>query len=121
MPHTEAVSHALSHENRADHPVVLRLQRQVANGFVLYANYKHYHRQTYGPLFSELHRMFDEFAKDVIETIDDMTERIRMIGQDVQNIQLQQMQEAANVHSAGRDQSCREMVEEAERQPPARY
>jgi len=30
MPHTEAVSHALSHENRADHPVVLHLLRRVA-------------------------------------------------------------------------------------------
>jgi hypothetical protein len=32
------------------------------------------------PLFPDVHLMFDEFAKDVLETIDEMAERIRMIG-----------------------------------------
>jgi len=41
----------VSQENREDHPVVRHLQRQVANALVLYANYKHYHWQTFGPLF----------------------------------------------------------------------
>jgi starvation-inducible DNA-binding protein len=58
--------------------------------------------------------MFDEFAKDVLDTIDEMAERIRMIGQDVENVQLKQMQEAANVHSAAAGQSMREMIEEAD-------
>jgi starvation-inducible DNA-binding protein len=57
--------------------------------------------------------MFDEFANQTIETIDEMAERIRMIGQDIQNVQLKQMQEAANVHSAVEGQSMREMMEEA--------
>src|SRR6516165_10737671 len=103
----------VSQENREDHPVVQHLQIQVANAFVLYANYKHYHWQTFGPLFRDLHLMFDEFAKDVLETIDPMAERIRMIGQDVQNAQLKQMQEAAEVHSSVPGQSMREMIEEA--------
>ena len=68
------------------------LQRQVANAFVLYANYKHYHWQTFGPFFWDLHLMFDEFATDVLGTVDELAERIRMIGQDVQNAQLKQMQ-----------------------------
>jgi starvation-inducible DNA-binding protein len=58
--------------------------------------------------------MFDEFAKDVIETIDEMAERIRMIGQDIDNVHLKQMQEAANIQSAGHGQSMREMIEEAD-------
>jgi starvation-inducible DNA-binding protein len=37
-----------------------------------------------------------------------------MIGQDVRNVHLTQMQEAANVHSAGAGQSVKEMVDEAE-------
>jgi starvation-inducible DNA-binding protein len=93
---------------------VQHLQRQVANAFVLYANYKHYHWQTFGPFFRDLHLMFDEFAKDVLGTIDEMAERIRMIGQDVENVQLRQMQEAANVHSAAAGPSIREMIEEAD-------
>lgn len=104
----------ISQENRKDHPVVQHLQRQVANAFVLYANYKHYHWQTFGPLFRDLHLMFDDFAKDVLETVDEMAERIRMIGPNVENTQLREMQDAANVHSAGPDQSMREMIEEAD-------
>lgn len=104
----------VSQENREDHPVVQHLQCQVANAFVLYANYKHYHWQTFGPHFRDLHLMFDEFAKDVLETIDDLAERIRMIGQDVHPVQLKQIQEAADVHSAVAGQSAIEMIEEAD-------
>src|ERR1043165_9988505 len=104
----------ISQENTPENDVVEHLQRQVANAFVLYANYKHYHWQTFGPLFRDLHLMFDEFAKDVVESIDDLPERIRMIGPTIRNVQLKQMQEAATVHSAGADQSMREMIEEAD-------
>jgi len=38
--------------------------------------------------------MFDEFAKDGLETADEFAERVHMIGQDVQNVQLRQMREA---------------------------
>ncbi len=114
MPATRTAIKDFSQENREDHPVVQHLQRQVANAFVLYANYKHYHWQTFGPHFRDLHLMFDEFAKEVMSTIDDIAERIRMIGQDVQNVQLKQMQEAAGVHSAASGQNMREMLEEAD-------
>lgn len=114
MPNTRTIARDVSHENREDHPVVQHLQRQVANAFVLYANYKHYHWQTFGPLFRDIHKMFDKFAKEVLGTLDDLAERIRMIGPDIQNVQLKQMQDSANVHSAGAEQSLREMVEEAD-------
>ena len=115
MPSAPTVStRAISQENREDHPVVQHLQRQVANAFVLYANYKHYHWQTYGPLFRDLHLMFDEFAKSVLESTDELAERIRMIGPDVANPQLRQLQEAASVHSTRAGQSLREMLEEGD-------
>ena len=115
MPATLAtLAKDVSQENQVDHPVVKHLQRQVANAFVLYANYKHYHWQTFEPLFRDLHMMFDEFATDVLGTTDEMAERIRMIGQDVQNVQLKQMQEAASVHSAAVGQSIQEMIQEAD-------
>lgn len=78
----EPIAHELSRENSPDSPVVRELRRQVANAFVLYANYKHYHWQTYGPLFRDLHKLFDRLAKDVLPTLDDLAERVRMIGQD---------------------------------------
>src|SRR5215207_3084633 len=69
-------------DNKPSSEIVQHLQRQVANAFILYTNYKHYHWQTYGPLFRDLHLMFDEFAKAVLATVDDFAERVRMIGQD---------------------------------------
>jgi starvation-inducible DNA-binding protein len=115
MPATRTVlAKDVFQENREDHPVVQHLQRQVANAFVLHANYKHYHWQTFGPLFRDLHLMFDEFAKGVLATADEFAERVRMIGQDVQNVQLRQMQEAASVQSASFNQSMREAIEEAD-------
>ena len=114
MPATNTLANEISKENRQDHPVVQHLQTQVANAFVLYANYKHYHWQTFGPHFRDLHLMWDEFAKATLATVDELAERIRMIGQDVHSVQLREMQERANVHSAGPKQSMREMIEEAD-------
>lgn len=115
MPATlTALTKDVSQENREDHPVVRHLQRQVANAFVLYANYKHYHWQTFGPFFRDLHLLFDEFARDVLGTVDEMAERIRMIGQDVRNVQLKQMQDAANIQSTSAGKSMREIIEEAD-------
>ena len=114
MPASQARVKDVSQENRQDHPVVQHLQREVANAFVLYANYKHYHWQTYGPLFRDLHLMFDEFANHTLATVDDMAERLRMIGQDLQSVELKQYQQAASIQSARAGQSMREMVEEAD-------
>src|SRR5918999_920459 len=78
----ESIAHELSRENSPDSPVVQELRRQLANAFVLYANSTHYHWQTFGPLFRDLHKLFDKLAKDVLSTIDELAERVRMIGQD---------------------------------------
>ena len=111
---TRIQAKTISQENQTDHPVVDQLQRQVANAFVLYANYKHYHWQTFGPMFRDLHHMFDDFATAVLATIDQLAERVRMIGQDVRCVQLRQMQEGATVQSSVAGQSMREMIEEGE-------
>jgi len=103
-----------SQENREAHPVVQHLQREMANAFVLYANYKHYHWQTYGPLFRDLHLLFDDLAGRALGTIDPLAERIRMIGQDVQAVQLKQIQDTATVASASASQSIMEMLQEAQ-------
>src|SRR5215471_16033263 len=114
MSATRALAKDTTQENRADHPVVRHLQRQVANAFVLYANYKHYHWQTFGPLFRDLHLMFDEFAEQTLATVDEMAERIRMIGQDLQCVQLKDFQKLANIQSSEAGQNMREMIEEAD-------
>src|SRR5687767_15951266 len=81
-PPKETIAEEISRENHPENPVVEHLQRQVANALVLYLNYKHYHWQTYGPMFRDLHLLFDEFAKAVLDKLDEFAERVRMIGQD---------------------------------------
>lgn len=112
-PRDRSETTALSRENRADNPVVAALNRQVANTFVLYANYKHYHWQTYGPLFRDLHTLFDEFAAAVLPSLDELAERVRMIGQDPPAHPLEVL-DLASVRPAAQQSTMRQMVEEAD-------
>jgi starvation-inducible DNA-binding protein len=104
----------LTAENSLESPVIQGLRRQVANAFVLYTNYKHYHWQTYGPLFRDLHLMFDEFAQQVLESVDHLAERVRMIGQDPP-AHLIELADLATVATAAPHSTMRDMIEEADR------
>ena len=99
--------------NSPDAPLVRHLQLQVANAFMLYANYKRYHWQCFGPLFRDLHLLFDELAKDVQGTLDELAERLRMVGQDPLATPPEVM-EAASVAPAPLGQTMREMVQQAD-------
>jgi starvation-inducible DNA-binding protein len=109
----ETLAQEISSENVSTNAVVQDLQRQVANAFILYTNYKHYHWQTYGPLFRDLHLLFDEFADAVLATVDDFAERVRMIGQDPVS-RPQEILTTASVNVAGHGQTMRQMIEEAD-------
>jgi starvation-inducible DNA-binding protein len=108
-----ALREGISQENAPYNTVVMQLQRQVANAYLLYTNYKHYHWQTYGPLFRDLHILFDEFADAVLKTTDQFAERIRMIGQDPLSSPLE-MLETASVQVAARKNTMRKMLTEAD-------
>ena len=103
----------ISKDNKPTSDVVEHLQRQLANAFVLYANYKHYHWQTFGPLFRDLHLLFDEFATAVLGTIDDFAERLRMIGQDP-IFRPDDVERTASVNVSGDVGTMREMIREAD-------
>jgi starvation-inducible DNA-binding protein len=111
---TKLIARDLSAENRAESPIVQALRQQVANAVVLYFNYKHYHWQTYGPLFRDLHKLFDSFAEDVLASLDPLAERVRMIGQDPPAHPLEAV-DLASVSPAAPHSTMREMVEEADR------
>ena len=102
-----------SKENAADTPLIQLLQKQVANAFVLYSNYKHYHWQISGPLFRDLHLLFDEFAETVLGTLDEFAERIRMIGQDP-IFSPKHAMEMASVEVSEAGTTVREMIQEAD-------
>lgn len=110
---TKKVEQEISQNNTADNPVVVILQTQLANSFSMYLNYKHYHWQTFGPLFRDLHRLFDEFSDEVLETTDVLAERIRMIGQNPL-FGIDEILKTATVRQAKKGQDMREMIEEAD-------
>ena len=108
-----SASDDISKDNTPESDIVEHLQRQVANAFVLYANYKHYHWQTFGPLFRDLHLLFDEFATAVLGTIDDFAERLRMIGQDP-IFRPEEVERFATVNVSRDAGTMREMIAEAD-------
>ncbi len=112
--HVAAATEELTKENRPDSPVVQDLRKQTANAFVLYSNYKHYHWQTYGPHFREFHKLFDKFAEEVLETLDPLAERVRMIGPDPPAHPLE-MSDLSSTAPAAPGSTMHEMVEEANR------
>ena len=114
MPNKSAVLVAeTSKDKAADTPIVQILQKQVANAFVLYSNYKHYHWQTHGPMFRDLHLMFDEFATAVLASLDEFAERIRMIGPDP-IFSPHQVLDTASVEVSRHGKKMREMIQEAD-------
>ena len=108
-----AAAEELSRENRGDGIVVKDLQRQLANAFVLFGNYKHYHWQVFGPMFRDLHELFDHLASDVLSTIDPLAERIRMVGPDPVS-DPEDWANIASVSVATPHTSLRYMIEEAD-------
>jgi len=110
----DKLAREVSRDNTPDSPVVQALRRQTANAFVLFANYKHYHWQTFGPLFRDLHKLFDELALEVFATVDEFAERVRMIGQDPP-AHLLESASVASVAPTAAHTTMREMVEEAQR------
>ena len=107
---TDKLIRDVSRENTPDSPVVQALRQQTANAFVLYANYKHYNWQTFGPLFRDLHKLFDNFSEEVLATLDELAERVRMIGQDPPAHPME-ASDLASVSPAAPYSNMRELVE----------
>lgn len=108
------LSEQISAHNKPNDAIVTDLQTQVANAFILYLNYKHYHWQTFGPLFRDLHLLFDEFAEEVYNTIDELAERVRMIGPNPVS-RIEEFLQTASIKSAAQSDDMREMIREANR------
>ena len=64
---------------QAQQTVVETLNREQANALVAYLNYKKYHWLTYGPLFRDLHLLFEEQGAEIFAMIDELAERSLML------------------------------------------
>ena len=93
--------------------IVGELQKQIANAFNLYLNYKHYHWQTFSPLNRDLNIIFDEFANEVYATVEQLAESVRMIDQN--RVRIGEFRENATIKPAKRGNDIREMIREADR------
>lgn len=93
--------------------IIVELNREVANAVALYLNYKKYHWHVSGPLFRDLHLLFDEHAAQVLSTVDELGERVRIHGGLAAHHPNQVVELAAVKLSAPGPQSPREMIEEA--------
>ncbi|MGA8663976.1 MAG: DNA starvation/stationary phase protection protein [Thermoplasmata archaeon] len=67
-------------ERKGKLSVVECLRQEQANAVQLYLQYKGYHWNVNGPFFHDLHTMFDENATRVLETVDELAERQRILG-----------------------------------------
>jgi len=61
--------------------VSLILGRMLADEFALYTLLRKYHWNVRGALFAPLHALFEEQYDALAETIDELAERIRMLGE----------------------------------------
>ncbi|MFY3740722.1 MAG: starvation-inducible DNA-binding protein [Candidatus Nitrosomirales archaeon] len=60
--------------------VVEILSRVLSDTYVLYTKTKNYHWNVVGPQFNDLHKFFDSQYKELDEAVDEIAERIRMLG-----------------------------------------
>lgn len=58
-----------------------KLQQLLADEFVLYTKTRNYHWNVQAPNFTELHSFYEEQYDELAEIVDEVAERIRMLGQ----------------------------------------
>jgi starvation-inducible DNA-binding protein len=92
--------------------VVEALNREQANTLVAYLNYKKYHWLTFGPLFRDLHLLFDEQGAEVFAMLDELAERSLMLDSTPVADPGDYLPTATVTPSTG-TLSLREMIEEA--------
>ncbi len=93
-------------------PVVEHLQKATSNSLALYMNYKRYHWNTYGPLFRDIHLLFDEHANHILSTADEYGERVRILGMEAVG-SAEEVVEHATVKMARPGMTVREMIDQA--------
>ena len=86
QPSAQAVQHkfqlvniGVPSENR--HKVAEILNKLLANEFTLYVKTLNYHWNIKGPLFSSLHKLFQQQYESLATIIDDIAERARALGE----------------------------------------
>jgi len=88
------------------------LETAVANSLAMYMNYKRYHWNTFGPLFRDIHLLFDSHAEPVLNSADDFGERARILGAEAIG-NAEEVVKHATVKHARSGMTMKEMIEQA--------
>jgi starvation-inducible DNA-binding protein len=88
------------------------LETAVANSLAMYMNYKRYHWNTFGPLFRDIHLLFDSHAEPVLSSADDFGERARILGAEAIG-SADEVVKHATVKLAHSGMRVKEMIEQA--------
>lgn len=68
-------------EKQVENKVYAALAKMLANTYILYIKTQNFHWNVVDPRFRSLHLLFESQYNDLAEALDDLAERIRMIGQ----------------------------------------
>jgi len=98
----------LSEEHRKN--IVERLQILLANTYVLYTKTQVFHWNVEGLLFHSLHEMFEEQYEQLAEAVDEIAERMRMLGAKTPN-GLQALLSVATLKESPADLKSPEMIQ----------
>lgn len=66
--------------NKSTQPVIVELNKLVADAYSLYVKTKNFHWHMSGPHFRDYHIMLDEQADQIFAAIDPLAERVRKLG-----------------------------------------
>ena len=66
--------------NKSTQPVIIELNKLVADAFALYVKTKNFHWHMSGPHFRDYHVMLDEQSDQIFAAIDPLAERVRKLG-----------------------------------------
>ena len=88
------------------------LETAVANSLAMYMNYKRYHWNTFGPLFRDIHLLFDSHAEPVLSSADEFGERARILGAEAIG-GADEVVKHATVKLARSGMTMKEMIEQA--------
>lgn len=91
--------------------IVTALRGVLADTFVLYAKTHGFHWNVVGPDFSQLHAFFEEQYKALWESLDELAERIRSLGE-LAPASLKEMQESHSLKESSGQPSAREMLQQ---------
>lgn len=67
-------------ESRTNHTVIEFLNTLLADEYTLFTKTLNYHWNLTGPQFLSLHKMLEEQYRNLLDTMDDVAERVRILG-----------------------------------------